>query len=148
MPDVTEFELRCAMLAPPDLFTILTVASASARIAALREVRSRRRDLSQLEWEESVVVAYAGLLEHQRQNPTALLSAVAAVRPRTSRSPYGGLTVDRIVDALVHWRGDWPPSQDALADEALLVTDRRVRQVLSLGRRSWRSVIDEARAIR
>lgn len=143
---MTPFELRCATTATPDPFSIFDVVGAVARVAALREawVR-RRRDLSQADWQDCVLRVYPGLSEHQRQNPTALLSAIAALRPPAGGTPYGaGLTVANIVDALVVWSGDWPPTQEDFADNALWVGDRRMRQVLRRDGLTWGAAIEEA----
>lgn len=142
---MTPFEYHCATLGSHDPYVVLGPGDGIDRVLALREARARRTDLSESEWRQLVLLVYHGLSEQQRQNPTALLSALAAIRSPTGGSPFGGLTVAQIADALVSWSGDWPPTQDDFAPGALAVTDRRLRQVLGDAGTSWGAVIADAR---
>ncbi len=148
-PDLTPFEYHCAMTPSQYPYAVLGAKTAVGRVAALREARIGRADLSQAEWEQCVLLLYSSIGEHQRQNPAELLSAIAALRPAPGEfAPGNGLTVRRIVDRLTGWTGDFPPPQDDFALDALGVTDRRVRQVLGRAHTTWRAVIEEARALR
>lgn len=146
--EMTPFERHCALTGSDDPYVILSPATMIERSLALREAREARRDLSEAEWQHSVLLVYNGLSQRQQQSASELLSAIAAVRPPTGGSPFGGLTIDRILEALTSWSGEWPPSQDDFATTALRVTDRRVRQVLARAVITWRAVIEEARARR
>lgn len=158
-PDVTPFEYHRAMTQSEYPYAVLDGKTAVARVAALREARARRPDISEAEWEKWVLLLYPGLSEHQRQDRAGLLAAITAHRPprvasRSDRRPAGGpapgdgLTVRRIVDGLTSWSGEWPPSQNNFATTALVVTDRRLRQVLGSADTTWRAVLEEARARR
>jgi hypothetical protein len=144
VPDVTEFELRYAMIAPLDMFSILSSTSGIARIYALREARKRRRTIPTATWEELVILAAAGLHEHQRENPDGLIAGIDSLRPRVEAGSRGGLTIGRVVDELVAWRGEWEPTEDNFAEFALQVTSRRLRQVLDDAGTTWRNVLEDA----
>jgi len=146
--EMTPFERHCALTGSDDPYVILSPATGIARVLALREARDVRRDLSEAEWQQSVLLVYNGLSQRQQQSASELLSAIAAVRPPTGGSLFGGLTIDRIVEALTSWSGDWPPSQDDFAATALRLSDRRMRQVLRGAGTTWRAVIEEARVRR
>lgn len=157
-PDLTQFESHRAVTPPQYPYAVLDANTAIARVVALREARALRPDISQAEWEKWVLLLYAGLSEHQRQDRAGLLAAIAAHRPRvvsrSDRRPAGGpapgdgVTVGRIVDGLRGWSGEWPPSQNNFATTALGVTDRRLRQVLGSADTTWRAVLKKARARR
>lgn len=80
-PDATPFEYDCALTLPAYAGSWVRAEGAVARVRALREARPERLDLSEADWEHCVRVLYPTLLEQQRENPTEVLTAVAALRP-------------------------------------------------------------------
>lgn len=60
-------------------------------------------------------------------------------KPKQDR---GGLTRDEIVARAAEWRGDWPPTQDNIA-EVLKRDPSRIRQVQGPG--GWAGIIKDAR---
>ena len=141
--DASAFELRYAALPSHDLLSIATVQGGIARIHALRAARRRRPDLlDDLQSRQSVLMAAAGLSENQRRSADSLLLAVDAIHPRRSALGHG-LTVDRVLDELVAWRGEWEPTQEYFAEWALGATARRLRQVLH-GQLTWNEALDRA----
>ena len=147
------FERRCATFGTPEVTALGSVLVSAAdgiqRVITLREARSHRQDLSRAQWEHLVLLVYPSMMERERQAVPALLGALEAVRPRAGVAPFGTvLTARRIVDGLVLWRGEWPPTQDDFAERALGVTARWVRQVLRDGITDWKAVIEEAESRR
>lgn len=99
-PDATPFELECALTLSPYLGSFLRAEDAVARVGALREARRGRPDLSEADWQQCVRLLYRVLSEQQRQNPTELLTAVAALRPSHNNNavadPPRGLSAETV----------------------------------------------------
>lgn len=75
----------------------------------------------------------------------ALSRRLGAERKARSGPPSGtGLTVAQIVDALVAWEGEWPPTQGALTDALNGCATRTIRAALHKGSTTWQAVMAEA----
>ena len=86
----------------------------------------------------------------RRADAEALAEALDERRRRARPGPPtgSGLTASRIVDALVEWQGEWPPTQPALAEGALGGASRTIRDALHKECTSWEAVIAEAKGRR
>jgi hypothetical protein len=123
-PDATPFEYGCAMAPLPgqDL-GLLRAADAVARVKALREARGGRLDLPEDVWQWCVSDQYPKLSKQGRQNPKAILEAIAMLRPREAVASPGAprrLEADvrrEIAGALANLaqQGDADPTHDAIA---------------------------------
>ena len=65
-------------------------------------------------------------------------------RARPGPPAGSGLTAPRIVNALVEWRGEWPPTQAALAEDAFGGASRTIRDALHKAGTNWEAVVAEA----
>jgi hypothetical protein len=79
-PDVTSFEYGCARASPPDP-GLLRPEQAVLRVAALRDARGGRPDLSDGAWQRCVGLVYPTLNEEERQSAEDILTAVGDLRP-------------------------------------------------------------------
>jgi hypothetical protein len=110
--------------------------AAGTTVWALRQARTER---------EAALRA-----EREHADLEAARRVVAGVTRGGPPPDLDRLTIERIRAALDDWSGAWPPSEDTLAEVALGVSDRRIRQVIADARprTSWRRELDEASARR
>lgn len=151
-PDVTQVEFNCAMQAPlgsPASLAGLEVARAKSSLAgnavatvrARREARRERADLSDDHWLPCLQLIWPSLPTEQRLSAQDILAAVAILLPAPSRAEYQ--TRPDIVAAAADWDGNWPPTQEAIA-EVRGISSRRIRQVQ--GPRGWDGIVSDALA--